>query len=79
MNDDQLAGLGVIVPALGSLVLALAVEAGALAPETACACAHLGELWQETRWGTDDEAITRRRSVAEDVAVSARFMVLCRP
>jgi chaperone required for assembly of F1-ATPase len=79
MDEYQLAGLGVIVPALGSLVLALAVEAGTLAPETACACAHLGELWQETRWGTDDEAIARRRSVAEDVAVSARFMVLCRP
>ncbi len=78
MSDYQLAGLGVIVPALGSLVLALAVEEGALAAEMACNCAHLGELWQEQRWGTDAEAAARRKTVAEDVAVSARFITLCR-
>jgi chaperone required for assembly of F1-ATPase len=78
MDEYQLAGLGVIVPALGSLVLALAVEAGVLTPDAACECAHLGELWQETRWGTDAEAAARRRGIAEDVAVSARFMILCR-
>jgi chaperone required for assembly of F1-ATPase len=78
MSDDQLAGLGVIVPALGSLVLALAIEAGALEPDAACDCAHLGELWQEQRWGTDAEAAARRKNVADDVAVSARFITLCR-
>ncbi|GLR66193.1 ATPase [Acidocella aquatica] len=78
MDEYQLAGLGVIVPALGSLVLALAVEAGALDPDTACRCAGLGELWQETHWGMDAEAAARRRIIAEDVAVSACFMVLCR-
>jgi chaperone required for assembly of F1-ATPase len=77
MNEYQLAGLGVIVPALGSLVLGLAVEAGALAPDAACECANLGELWQEARWGTDDEAIARRRAVAEDIAVTAQFVILC--
>ncbi len=78
MDEYQLAGLGVIIPALGSLVLALAVEAGALAPDAACRCASLGELWQETLWGMDAQAAGRRRIIAEDVAVSARFMVLCR-
>ncbi len=78
MDEYQLAGLGVIVPALGSLVLALAVEAGALAPDAACRCASLGELWQETRWGMDTEAAARRQIIAQDIAVSARFMVLCR-
>lgn len=78
LDEYQLAGLGVIVPALGSLVLALALEAGALAPEAACRCASLGEIWQETRWGTDEEAATRRRLIAEDVAASTRFMILCR-
>jgi chaperone required for assembly of F1-ATPase len=77
MNEYQLAGLGVIVPALGSLVLGLAVEAAALAPDAACECANLGELWQEARWGKDDEATARRQAVAEDVAVSAQFMVFC--
>lgn len=79
MDEYQLAGLGVIVPALGSLVLGLALEAGALAPQAACDCAHLDELWQEKYWGQDDEAIARRQTVIEDVAVSVRFMQLCRP
>jgi len=79
MSEYQIAGLGVIVPALGSLVLGLAVEAGALQPEAACDCAHLDELWQEARWGADDEAIARRRAIALDVGLSARFMTLCRP
>jgi chaperone required for assembly of F1-ATPase len=79
MDEYQLAGLGVIVPALGSLVLGLALEAGALAPQAACDCAHLDELWQEKYWGQDDEAIARRQTVVEDVTVSTRFMQLCRP
>jgi chaperone required for assembly of F1-ATPase len=77
MTDYQLAGLGVIVPALGSLVLGLAVEAGALPPDAACDCAQLEERWQEERWGADDEAVARRRAVLEDVAVSAQFIRLC--
>jgi chaperone required for assembly of F1-ATPase len=79
MDEYQLAGLGVIVPALGSLVLALALETGELTPDGACQCASLGELWQETRWGFDGEAGARRQGITEDVAVSARFMFLCRP
>ena len=79
MNEYQLAGLGVIVPSLGSLVLGLALEAGALTPDAACECANLGELWQEARWGTDDEAAIRRQTGAKDVAVSVQFMILCQP
>lgn len=77
MSDYALAGLGVIVPALGSLILGLAIEAGALAPAEACRLAALEELTQEQRWGTDAQAETRRHKRAEDVAESARFMVLC--
>ncbi|HQT47448.1 MAG TPA: ATP12 family protein [Acidocella sp.] len=79
MDEYQLAALGVIVPALGSLVLGLALEAGALTPEAACDCAHLDELWQEKFWGQDDEATARRQTVVEDVLVSTRFMQLCPP
>lgn len=77
-TDYQLAGLGVIVPVLGSLVLGLAVEAEALSPEAASDCANLGELWQEARWGKDDDATIRRLADAQDVAISARFIALCR-
>jgi chaperone required for assembly of F1-ATPase len=79
MSDYALAALGVIVPALGSLILGLAIAADAVSPAEACRLAALEELAQEQRWGTDAEAETRRHKRAEDVAESARFMVLCRP
>jgi chaperone required for assembly of F1-ATPase len=78
LPDDELAGLGVIVPALGSLILGLAVAAGALAPDAACDAAFLNETWQERSWGTDDEAAARRQTVRTDVETSARFMALAR-
>ncbi len=78
MSEYALAGLGVIVPALGSLILGLAIAADAVSPAEACRLAALEELTQEQRWGTDAEAENRRHKRAEDVAESARFMVLCR-
>ncbi len=78
MPDGDLAGLGVIVPALGSLALGVAVAAGALAPAAACDLAELDALWQAEQWGEDEAAAARRRTIAADVAVAARFMVLSR-
>jgi len=77
MSAYTLAGLAVIVPALGSLVLGLAVARGALEPKAAFACANLGALWQEGRWGTDAEANVGRAMAENDVALAARFMRLC--
>jgi chaperone required for assembly of F1-ATPase len=74
LNPDELAGLSVIVPALGSLVLGLAVRAGALSAEAACTAASLEELWQEARWGVDAQAAERRQAVQAEVAAAARFM-----
>jgi len=77
-TEYGLAALGVIVPALGSLVLGLALAEGALDAQTASDTAFTDELWQEANWGQDKEAITRRRHIAADVAVSQRFLELCR-
>ena len=76
-SDYTIAALGVIVPALGSLILGLALMARALDPQAACTTAFLDELWQEEQWGTDREAVLRRAKSTEDVAVSAQFMYLC--
>ncbi len=76
-SDDTIAALGVIVPALGSLILSLALTAKALTPQAACDAAFLDELWQEEQWGTDKEAIARRAKVIADVDVSTQFMSLC--
>ncbi len=71
-----LAGLGVAVPALGSLVLGLALAAGRVDAARAHELASLDERFQVERWGEDREAMLRRRGVAADVALAARFMDL---
>ncbi|HQT72793.1 MAG: ATPase [Acidiphilium sp. 37-67-22] len=72
----SLAGLGVTVPALGSLVLGLAIAEGALAPLAAHDCAALDELWQERLWGEDAEAVARRARIGDDIVTAARFVTL---
>ncbi len=73
-----LAALGVAVPGLGSLVLALAVADGALLPADAHALSILDELFQEEQWGLDDEAAARRKNVADDLAAAGRMLDLLR-
>jgi len=76
---QALAALGVAVPALGSLVLGLALAEGVLTAEAAHALSILDETFQEEVWGTDDEALARRRNVAADIAAAARVLALLRP
>ena len=73
-----LAALGVAVPALGSVVLGLALAAGAVGPSRAFELAVLDELFQMERWGDDEWAAKRRRDAARDVELAHRFMVLAR-
>lgn len=77
-DENGLAVLGVIVPIFGSLVLGLAVIEGALGHAEAYRLSCLDELFQAERWGEDDEAKTRRKLAAQDVATAARFFELTR-
>jgi chaperone required for assembly of F1-ATPase len=72
----QLAGLGVLVPAYGSLVLGLAVAAGDLAADEALGVSRIDELHQQEAWGVDDEAAARAARIGAEVAHAARFMRL---
>jgi chaperone required for assembly of F1-ATPase len=72
----ELAGLGLAVPALGSLVLGLALAEGALDAAEAAETAALDELFQAEQWGEDAQAAARRAQVAEEIALAARFMAL---
>lgn len=74
-----LAALGVAVPALGSLVLGLALAGGHLAPAEAHRLSTLDETFQEERWGTDPESTARRASAAADIALAARLVSLSHP
>ena len=75
-SPSALAALGVAVPALGSLVLGLAMAELRLDAAAAVALATLDETFQAELWGRDDAAEQRRRNVAEDVAVAGRFLLL---
>ena len=76
-SNYSIAALGVIIPALGSLLLGMAIATRAASLEDASQAAFLDELWQEEQWGADDEAVKRRAGLVADVTVSARFMALC--
>ncbi len=75
---DMLGGLGIAVPALGSLVLGLALAEGALDAGTAHELGCLDELFQNELWGEDAQAAARRHKIAEDIALAARYMALTR-
>jgi chaperone required for assembly of F1-ATPase len=74
----DLAVLGVLVPAFGSLVLGLAVVDGRLDAAQALRLATLDETFQEGLWGFDAEAAARRARVAAEVAQAARLLALAR-
>lgn len=77
-NPFSLAALGVAVPALGSLVLGLALAHGRVGPDEAHAIAFLEEAFQAEQWGKDAEAEARLAGIAAEVATAHRLMVLAR-
>jgi chaperone required for assembly of F1-ATPase len=78
MDMPTLAGLAIAVPAMGSLVLGLALANGALDAAAAHALGCLDELFQAAAWGEDAEAAARRRAIAADIALAERYMALTR-
>ncbi|MCP1195190.1 hypothetical protein NKW84_04855 [Acetobacter senegalensis] len=74
----QLAALSVAVPALGSLVLGLALVEQQADPETLVACATLDERAQMQRWGEDTEITDRIAALVREVSDAARFLALSR-
>jgi chaperone required for assembly of F1-ATPase len=75
---DAIAGLGIAVPALGSLVLGLALAAGEIDANTAYTLGALDELFQAEQWGEDYEAVDRRTSMLADIVLAARYIDLTR-
>lgn len=71
-----LAALGVAVPALGSLVLGLALAERRIGAAEAHALATLDEGFQSEAWGEDAEAAARLAGIAEDVHLAARILAL---
>jgi chaperone required for assembly of F1-ATPase len=79
LDVAALTALGIVVPALGSLVLGLALAEGRLDAATAHALGALDELFQAEAWGEDAEAAARRANISADIALAERFLRLTRP
>ena len=73
-----LAGLGLVVPALGSLVLGLALAHGALTADEADALSHVDETFQAELWGADEQAEQRRAAIRADIETAAHYIELVR-
>lgn len=73
-----LAALGDIVPALGSLVLGLAVVRERIGATEAAACAFADEIFQAEVWGEDRAAAARRADITAEILVAAQFVALAR-
>ena len=68
LDDFALTGLATAVPLLGSAVLGLALQRGALSGPEALDLSRLDEAFQERQWGIDAEAAERtetRRAEAD--------------
>jgi chaperone required for assembly of F1-ATPase len=78
LDPFTLAALGVAVPALGSLILGLALAEGRLDADEAHALGALDEMFQAELWGADEEAVRRRAAVRAEIGDAARLMALVR-
>ncbi len=74
----EMAALGVAVPAMGSLVLGLALAEARLAAQEAHRLASIEEEFQREVWGEDADATVRLAAAASDVALAARLLALVR-
>jgi len=59
LDDFALTGLATAVPLLGSAVLGLALQRGALTGEAAFDLSRLEEAFQEEQWGIDADNAER--------------------
>lgn len=74
----QLAALSPLTTLGGSLVVALAVENGALAASAGWAAVTLEEVFQEERWGADADAVKARALKEAEWLAAAHFAELLR-
>jgi chaperone required for assembly of F1-ATPase len=76
LDPFRLAGLSPLVTIGGSLVAALAVLEGALAPGQAWEAVSIDERWQIEKWGADAEAEAALANRRQDFLAAARFLEL---
>jgi chaperone required for assembly of F1-ATPase len=73
-DDHTLAALSMMVPLLGSALLALAIWKGGIAVEVALVAARLDEAVQEKHWGADPQLARQWNAKCRDVRAAAFFL-----
>ena len=73
LDDFALTGLAMATPLLGSAVLALALQRGALDGATAFDLSRLDEAFQERQWGVDAEAAERTAARRAEAVLLERW------
>lgn len=74
LDDLSLTGLAALTPLLGSAVLALAVQRGALSGEAAFDLSRLDEAFQESQWGVDAENAERTAARRAEAVLIDRWL-----
>jgi len=74
----ELAALGVVTSASGSLIVALAMAVGRLDAKSAFEVSQLDESYQVELWGEEEEARARRDILRAEIDCSAAFLALLR-
>ncbi|ENP52041.1 ATP12 family chaperone protein [Brucella abortus] len=69
-----LAALHTMTTLMGSAIIALAVAKGEISAEKGWAIAHIDEDWTIEHWGSDAEAIERRKNRETEMMVAARLL-----
>jgi chaperone required for assembly of F1-ATPase len=73
LDDFRLTGLAFGTALFGSSVLALAVQRGWLDGEAAFDLSRLDEVWQEEKWGVDEEAAERTERLRGEAVMLQRW------
>jgi len=78
-NDFGLAGLGHATALFGSAILAFALQRGQLDGQAALDLSRLDEMFQQERWGVDEEAAERAAAMQVEAVMLERWFAGLRP
>jgi chaperone required for assembly of F1-ATPase len=78
LDDMELSGVASLAAACGSLIIALALAEGKIDPRHAFDCSQLDQIYQNERWGVDEEAKVAQKNLENDIASAALFLSLLR-
>ena len=73
LDVHHLTALADAVPAVGSLIIGLALLRNRLDADAAFELAHIDEMYQIARWGEDPITRDRHRRLRDDIRAAARF------